>query len=155
MGVRLRKDNDMGNFGKKLLGMGALGAAAGAAAYYFVKKKNENPDLQEEFADFQDNLKETAVSAAGVASKFKKVMEKSVDDAVSKVKEHTDDFLDDDIFEEEDFTEAAQALSDEEVEAAAGGGRDGGMDPIQLLSGTGYEFVKEHFPQYLDRCFPK
>ena len=38
MGVRLRKDNDMGNFGKKLLGMGALGAAAGAAAYYFVKK---------------------------------------------------------------------------------------------------------------------
>ena len=34
----------------------------------------------------------------------------------------------------EDFTEAAQA---------------------QLLSGTGYEFVKEHFPQYLDRCFPK
>ena len=55
----------------------------------------------------------------------------------------------------EDFTEAAQALSDEEVEAAAGGGRDGGMEPIQLLSGTGYEFVKEHFPQYLDRCFPK
>ena len=39
MGVRLRKDNDMGNFGKKLLGMGALGAAAGAAAYYFVRRK--------------------------------------------------------------------------------------------------------------------
>lgn len=119
MGVRLRKDNDMGNFGKKLLGMGALGAAAGAAAYYFVKKKNENPDLQEEFADFQDNLKETAVSAAGVASKFKKVMEKSVDDAVSKVKEHTDDFLDDDIFEEEDFIRAVKETAEDMAEEAA------------------------------------
>ena len=28
----------MGNFGKKLLGAGALGAAAGAAVYYFIKK---------------------------------------------------------------------------------------------------------------------
>ena len=41
MEVKLRKDKSMGNFGKKLLGMGALGAAAGAAAYYFMKKKNE------------------------------------------------------------------------------------------------------------------
>ena len=50
----------MGSFSKKLLGVSALGAAAGAAIYYFKKRKEENPDLQEEFADFQDNLKETA-----------------------------------------------------------------------------------------------
>ena len=42
MEVKLRKDKSMGNFGKKLLGMGALGAAAGAAAYYFMKKKTGN-----------------------------------------------------------------------------------------------------------------
>lgn len=65
-----RKDLEiMGNFGKKLLGAGAIGAAAGAAVYYFVKKKNEDPDLQEEFADFQDNIKETAASAVNVASR--------------------------------------------------------------------------------------
>lgn len=49
----------MGNLGKKLLGIGLLSATAGAAVYYFTKKKEENPDLQEEFADFQDNLKDT------------------------------------------------------------------------------------------------
>ena len=85
----------MGSFSTKLLGVSALGAAAGAAIYYFKKKKEENPGLQEEFADFQDNLKETAASAVHVASKLKEVVEQSVDEAVSKVKEHTDDFIDD------------------------------------------------------------
>ena len=46
-------------------------------------------------------------------------MEKSVDDAVSKVKEHTDDFLDDDIFEEEDFTEAVKETAEDMAEEAA------------------------------------
>lgn len=101
----------MGNFGKKLLGAGALGAAAGAAVYYFIKKKNEDPDLQEEFADFQDNVKETAASAVNVASKLRDAVEKSVDHAVSKVKEHTDDFVDEDIFEEED-TDLGDDFSD-------------------------------------------
>lgn len=85
----------MGNFAKKLLGMGTLGAAAGAAAYYFVKKKEENPELQKEFADFQENLKETATSAVNVASKLKTVVEKSVDNTISKVKEHTEEFKED------------------------------------------------------------
>ena len=44
----------MGNLGKKLLGIGLLSATAGAAVYYFTKKKEENPYLQEEFADFQE-----------------------------------------------------------------------------------------------------
>ena len=119
-----RKDlENMGNFGKKLLGAGALGAAAGAAVYYFVKKKNEDPDLQEEFADFQDNVKETAASAVNVASKLKDAVEKSVDNAVNKVKEHTDDFIDDDfidddIFEEEDtFSESVKDTAEEIKEA--------------------------------------
>lgn len=114
-----RKDlENMGNFGKKLLGAGAIGAAAGAAVYYFVKKKSEDPDLQEEFADFQDNIKETAASAVNVASRLKDVVEKSVDNAVSKVKEHTDDFVDDDIFEEEDsFSSAAEEVAEEVKEA--------------------------------------
>ena len=101
----------MGNFGKKMVGFGILGAAAGAAVYYFQKKKEENPDLQEEFADFQDNVKETAASAVNVAVKLKEAVEKSVDDAVSKVKEHTDDFVDEDIFEEED-TDLGDDFSD-------------------------------------------
>lgn len=109
--------NIMGNFGKKLFGMGILGAAAGAAAYYFVKKKEENPDLQEEFADFQDNVKETAASALNVASKFKEAVEKSMDTAVNKVKEYTDDFVEEDIFEDEDIsdpeTEDANSASQE------------------------------------------
>lgn len=109
----------MGNFGKKLLGAGALGAAAGAAVYYFVKKKNEDPDLQEEFADFQDNVKETAASAVSVASKLRDAVEKSVDHAVSKVKEHTDDFVDDDIFEDEDLAGAVKETVQEGAEAAA------------------------------------
>ena len=79
----------MGNLGKKLLGIGLLSATAGAAVYYFTKKKEENPDLQEEFADFQDNLKETAASAVNVASKFKEVVEKSMDQAVNKADENT------------------------------------------------------------------
>ena len=108
----------MGNFGKKRLGAGALGAAAGAAVYYFVKKKNEDPDLQEEFADFQDNIKETAASAVNVASRLKDAVEKSVDSAVSKVKEHTDDFVDDDIFEEEDSFSSTVAEAAKEVKEA-------------------------------------
>ena len=107
-----------GNLGKKLLGVGAIGAAAGVAVYYFVKKKNEDPDLQEEFADFQDNVKETAASAVNVASKLKDAVEKSVDNAVNKVKEHTDDFIDDDIFEEEDtFSESVKDTAEEIKEA--------------------------------------
>ena len=47
----------MGNWSKKILGLGAIGAAAGAAAYYVKKKKDEDPKLQEDFADFQDNIK--------------------------------------------------------------------------------------------------
>ena len=109
----------MGNFGKKLLGAGALGAAAGAAVYYFIKKKNEDPDLQEEFADFQDNVKETAASAVNVASKLRDAVEKSVDHAVSKVKEHTDDFVDDDIFEDEDLEVVVKETLQEGAEAAA------------------------------------
>ena len=114
-----RKDlKNMGNLGKKLLGAGAIGAVAGAAVYYFVKKKNEDPDLQEEFADFQDNVKETAASAVNVASKLKDAVEKSVDNAVNKVKEHTDDFIDDDIFEEEDtFSESVKDTAEEIKEA--------------------------------------
>lgn len=114
-----RKDlKHMGNLGKKLLGAGAIGAVAGAAVYYFVKKKNEDPDLQEEFADFQDNVKETAASAVNVASKLKDAVEKSVDNAVNKVKEHTDDFIDDDIFEEEDtFSESVKDTAEEIKEA--------------------------------------
>lgn len=114
-----RKDlKHMGNLGKKLLGVGAIGAAAGVAVYYFVKKKNEDPDLQEEFADFQDNVKETAASAVNVASKLKDAVEKSVDNAVNKVKEHTDDFIDDDIFEEEDtFSESVKDTAEEIKEA--------------------------------------
>lgn len=110
-----RKDlKHMGNFGKKILGAGALGAAAGAAVYYFVKKKNEDPDLQEEFADFQDNVKETAASAVNVASRLKDAVEKSVDNAVNKVKEHTDDFIDDDIFEDEDsFSSTVSDVAEE------------------------------------------
>ena len=50
------------------------------------KRKKKTPGLQEEFADFQDNLKETAASAVHVASKLKEVVEQSVDEAVSKVK---------------------------------------------------------------------
>lgn len=91
----------MGNLSKKLLGAGLIGATAGAAVYYFTKKKEENPDLQEEFADFQDNLKETAASAVNVASKFKKVVEKSVDQAVNKVNDLAEEFSEDDIFEED------------------------------------------------------
>lgn len=109
----------MGNFGKKLLGAGALGAAAGAAVYYFIKKKNDDPDLQEEFADFQDNVKETAASAVNVASKLRDAVEKSVDHAVSKVKEHTDDFVDDDIFEDEDLEDAVKETLREGAEAVA------------------------------------
>nr|WP_317361397.1 hypothetical protein [uncultured Blautia sp.] len=105
----------MGNLGKKFIGISALGAAAGAAVYYFKKKKDENPGLQEEFADFQDNLKETAASAVSVASKLKEVMGQSVEEAVNKVKEHTDDFVDDDIFEEEDL---ADEVADKVEEAA-------------------------------------
>ena len=114
----------MGNFGKKLLGAGALGAAAGAAVYYFVKKKNEDPDLQEDFADFQDNVKETAASAVNVATRLKDAVEKSVDSAVSKVKDRKDDFIDDDIFEEEDsfsstVTDAAEEVKEAGKEVAA------------------------------------
>ena len=108
----------MGNFGKKLLGAGALGAAAGAAVYYFVKKKNEDPDLQEDFADFQDNVKETAASAVNVASRLKDAVEKSVDSAVSKVKDRKDDFIDDDIFEEEDSFSSTVTDAAEEVKEA-------------------------------------
>ncbi len=91
----------MGNLSKKLLGAGLIGATAGAAVYYFTKKKDENPDLQEEFADFQDNLKETAASAVNVASKFKKAVEKSVDQAVNKVNNLAEEFSEDDIFEDD------------------------------------------------------
>ena len=108
----------MGNFGKKLLGAGALGAAAGAAVYYFVKKKNEDPDLQEDFADFQDNVKETAASAVNVATRLKDAVEKSVDSAVSKVKDRKDDFIDDDIFEEEDSFSSTVTDAAEEVKEA-------------------------------------
>lgn len=94
--------NIMGNLSKKLLGMGALGAAAGAAAYYFMKAKEENADLQEDFSDFQDHLKETAASAVHVASRLKDAVEKSVDDVVNKAREHSNDFADADIFEDED-----------------------------------------------------
>ncbi len=116
---RKRKDlENMGKLGKKLIGAGAFGAAAGAAAYYFVKKKNEDPDLQEEFADFQDNIKETAASAVNVASRLKDAVGKSVDNAVNKVKEHTDDFVEDDIFEEEeDFSSSAAEAAKEAKEA--------------------------------------
>ena len=125
-----RKDLEiMGNFGKKLLGAGAIGAAAGAAVYYFVKKKNEDPDLQEEFADFQDNIKETAASAVNVASRLKDVVEKSVDNAVSKVKEHTDDFVDDDIFEEESFSSAVSEVAEEVKEA----GREAVSDAAETV----------------------
>ena len=114
----------MGNFGKKLLGAGALGAAAGAAVYYFVKKKNEDPDLQEDFADFQDNVKETAASAVNVATRLKDAVEKSVDSAVSKVKDRKFDFIDYDIFEEEDsfsskVTDAAEEVKEAGKEVAA------------------------------------
>lgn len=47
----------MGSFGKKLLGFSVIGAAAGAAFYYLKKQKEEDPDLEEDFADFQDNVK--------------------------------------------------------------------------------------------------
>ena len=125
-----RKDLEiMGNFGKKLLGAGAIGAAAGAAVYYFVKKTNEDPDLQEEFADFQDNIKETAASAVNVASRLKDVVEKSVDNAVSKVKEHTDDFVDDDIFEEESFSSAVSEVAEEVKEA----GREAVSDAAETV----------------------
>ena len=101
----------MGNLGKKLLGIGLLSATAGAAVYYFTKKKEENPDLQEEFADFQDNLKETAASAVNVASKFKEVVEKSVDQAVNKSDELTKEFSEDDIFED-DFEDLSEDIKD-------------------------------------------
>ena len=101
----------MGNLGKKLLGIGLLSATAGAAVYYFTKKKEENPDLQEEFADFQDNLKETAASAVNVASKFKEVVEKSMDQAVNKADELAKEFTEDDIFED-DFDDLAEDMSD-------------------------------------------
>ena len=78
----------MGNWSKKILGLGAIGAAAGAAAYYVKKKKDEDPKLQEDFADFQDNIKETASSAMNVASRLKEKVEKTVEDTVQKVKEH-------------------------------------------------------------------
>ncbi len=101
----------MGNLGKKLLGIGLLSATAGATVYYFTKKKEENPDLQEEFADFQDNLKETAASAVNVASKFKEVVEKSVDQAVNKTDELAKEFSEDDIFED-DFEYLAEDMAE-------------------------------------------
>ena len=101
----------VGNLGKKLLGIGLLSATAGAAVYYFTKKKEENPDLQEEFADFQDNLKETAASAVNVASKFKEVVEKSVDQAVNKTDELAKEFSEDDIFED-DFEDLAEDMAE-------------------------------------------
>lgn len=42
----------MGSFYKKALGFGALGAAAGAVAYYLKKQKEKDPQLEEDFADF-------------------------------------------------------------------------------------------------------
>ena len=101
----------MGNLGKKLLGIGLLSATAGAAVYYFIKNKEENTDLQEEFADFQDNLKENAASAVNVASKFKEVVEKSVDQAVNKTDELAKEFSEDDIFED-DFEDLAEDMAE-------------------------------------------
>lgn len=109
----------MGNLSKKLLGASVLGAAAGAAVYYFQKKKKENPDLEEEFADFQDNVKETAASAVNVAAKLKEAVEKSLDQTLTKVKEHNNDFIDEDIFEdafEEDVDFSSSQDSQEVME---------------------------------------
>ena len=83
----------MGSFYKKALGFGALGAAAGAVAYYLKKQKEKDPQLEEDFADFHDNIKETASSAANVASRLKEKVEQTVEETVQKVREHTDDMM--------------------------------------------------------------
>ena len=110
----------MGSFYKKALGFGALGAAAGAVAYYLKKQKEKDPQLEEDFADFHDNIKETASSAANVASRLKEKVEQTVEETVQKVREHTDDILDDldnlddeTIFEDDEFFDSPSDTSEE------------------------------------------
>ena len=60
----------MGNLGKKIIRYWAIKCNCRSCRLLFYKKRRK-PDLQEEFADFQDNLKETAASAVNVASNLK------------------------------------------------------------------------------------
>ena len=44
------------------------------------KTKEKDPQLEEDFADFHDNIKETASSAANVASRLKEKVEQTVEE---------------------------------------------------------------------------
>lgn len=71
-------------------------------------------------------------------------MEKSVDDAVSKVKEHTDDFVDDDIFEDEDAS-LEDDLSDlaEDAQKTADDLKDKAKDMVSDLKDKAEEAVED------------
>ena len=50
-----------------------LGAAAGAAFYYLKKQKEEDPDLEEDFADFQGPGKGVTLSSDKTPEKEGKI----------------------------------------------------------------------------------